>query len=324
MRLLERSSFLRTLAEYATEASHGDGRLVLVSGESGMGKTALLEAFQREQPGTRWLWGACDGLFTPRPLGPLFDIGAQLDGDYYGQDGNDEKAGELAALCRQGAARDRLFAALLTELDTHTPFSIVVIEDVHWADEATIDLLSFVGRRLARRPALILVTYRDDELGEDHPLRRALGDLATQRTTRRMRLAPLSEDAVRTLAAGRDVDVTELHRITGGNPFYVTEILDAGWPSIPPTVRDAVGARLARLTPTPGPRRKPPPLWAPGWTFDSRPRCSPIPTRRLPSASRRDFSCQMATDCVSGTNWCGWRWKPGSRHTARPSCMPSS
>jgi DNA-binding CsgD family transcriptional regulator/tetratricopeptide (TPR) repeat protein len=239
MQLLERTSFLRTLAEYAAEASRGDGRLVLVSGESGLGKTALLDAFQREQPEPRWLWGACDGLFTPRPLGPLFDIGAQADG----------AAGELAGLCRRGAERDRLFDALLAELDAPAPLTIVVIEDVHWADEATIDLLSFVGRRLARRAALILVTYRDDELGDDHPLRRALGDLATQRTTRRMRLVPLSQDALRTLAGGREVNIAELHRITGGNPFYVSEILDAGWPSIPPTVRDAVGARMARLTP---------------------------------------------------------------------------
>jgi len=239
MQLLERTYFLRTLADYAAEARHGDGRLVLVSGESGIGKTALLEAFHDEQPGTRWLWGACDGLFTPRPLGPLFDIGAQLD----------VEGGPLAVLCRQGAARDQMFSALLTELDTHTRFTVVAIEDLHWADEATIDLLTFVGRRLARRAALIIVTYRDDELAEDHLLHIALGDLATQRTTRRMRLAPLSEDALRTLAAGRAVDVAELHRITGGNPFYVREILDAGWPSIPPTVRDAVGARLARLTP---------------------------------------------------------------------------
>jgi DNA-binding CsgD family transcriptional regulator/tetratricopeptide (TPR) repeat protein len=234
--LLERTPFLSTLAEYAREARGGDGRLVLVSGESGIGKTALLEAFRLEQAGARWLWGACDGLFTPRPLGPLFDIGAQLDG-------------ELGALCRQDAGRDRLFAALLAELDYGDPFPIVVMEDVHWADEATIDLISFVGRRLARRRALLLVSYRDNELGVDHPLRRTLGDLATQRTTRRMLLAPLSEQAVRTLAGGREVDASELHRITGGNPFYVSEILDAGWPSVPPTVRDAVGARLARLTP---------------------------------------------------------------------------
>lgn len=140
MQLLERTPFLGTLDEYAAEAGGGDGRLVLVSGESGMGKTALLEAFQHGQPEARWLWGACDGLFTPRPLGPLFDIGAQLDGE----------ARELTELCRQDAPRDKLFAALLAELDTHNGLTIVVIEDVHWADEATIDLLSFVGRRLAR------------------------------------------------------------------------------------------------------------------------------------------------------------------------------
>jgi len=102
MDLLERASFLETLGEYAAEAHGGDGRLVLVSGESGIGKTALLEAFQQRSHGARWLWGACDGLLTPRPLGPSFDIGPQA-------------GGELAELCRQGAPRDRLFAAFLGE-----------------------------------------------------------------------------------------------------------------------------------------------------------------------------------------------------------------
>jgi DNA-binding CsgD family transcriptional regulator len=233
MELLERDSFLRTLAEYAGEARQGDGRLVLVSGESGIGKTVLLEAFQRRLTGARWLWGACDGLLTPRPLGPVFDIGSQL-------------GGELADLCHRGAERDRLFAAFLAELDTPAAFTVAVMEDVHWADEATIDLLSFLGRRLGRIKALLLVTYRDDELGGDHPLRMVLGDLATQRATRRMKLPPLSEDAVRALVGQRDVDAAELFRITGGNPFYASEIIDAGWPSVPATVRDAVGARLAR------------------------------------------------------------------------------
>ena len=233
MELLERASFLQTLAEYAGEARRGNGRLVLVSGESGMGKTVLLEAFQRSIKGTRWLWGACDGLLTPRPLGPLFDIGAQADG-------------ELADLCRRGAPRDRLFAAFLAEIDSPAALSVAVIEDVHWADEATIDLLSFAGRRLGRMRALLLATYRDDELGDDHPLRVVLGDLATQRATRRMRLPPLSQEAVRALVGQREVDAAELYRVTGGNPFYVSEIVEAGWPSVPPTVRDAVGARLAR------------------------------------------------------------------------------
>ena len=235
MRLLERKGFLQTLAEYAAEARQGDGRLVLVSGESGIGKTALVEEFQHQLKGARWLWGACDGLLTPRPLGPVFDVGAQT-------------SGQLAQLCGQGASRDQLFAAFQAEIDSPGALTVAVIEDVHWADEATVDLLSFLGRRLGRMSTLLLVTYRDDELGDDHPLRVVLGDLATQRATRRMRVPPLSEAAVRALA-GRDVDGGELYRITGGNPFYVSEILEAGWPSVPPTVRDAVGARLARSGP---------------------------------------------------------------------------
>ena len=235
MELLERTSFLDTLAEYAAEARRGDGRLVLVSGESGMGKTVLLEAFQQRLPGARWLWGGCDGLLTPRPLGPLFDIGAQLGGGF-------------ADLCDGGAPRDRLFTGFLAELGPPAAFTVAVIEDVHWADEATIDLLSFLGRRLGRVPALLLATYRDDEVTGDHPMRMVLGDLATQRATRRMKLPPLTVEAVRELVGDRDVDAAELRRITGGNPFYVSEMLDAGWPSVPPTVRDAVGARLVRAS----------------------------------------------------------------------------
>ena len=100
MELLERAAFLQTLAEYAGEAERGNGRLVLVSGESGMGKTVLLEEFQHQLPDARWLWGGCDGLLTPRPLGPLFDIATQLDGGF-------------AALCRDGAPRERLFSGFL-------------------------------------------------------------------------------------------------------------------------------------------------------------------------------------------------------------------
>jgi DNA-binding CsgD family transcriptional regulator/tetratricopeptide (TPR) repeat protein len=232
MELLERSSFLEALAGYAAEARDGSGRLVLISGESGIGKTALVEAFEAQLDGARWLWGACDGLLTPRPLGPLFDIAAQA-------------GGQLAGLCAQGAGPDRLFGAFLAELDLPRGLTVAVIEDVHWADEATIDLLRFAGRRLGRMKAMILVTYRDNELSDD-PLRLLLGDLATHRATRRMGLPPLSEEAVRALVGQRDVDAAELCRVTCGNPFLVCEAIEAGWPVIPPTVRDVVGARLAR------------------------------------------------------------------------------
>jgi DNA-binding CsgD family transcriptional regulator len=236
MQLLERGSFLHTLDEYAADARTGHGRLVLVSGESGMGKTALLEEFERRSAGTRWLWGACDGLLTPRPLGPLFDIAGQA-------------GGELAELCRDGATRDQLFSAFIAEIGSPAQVTVAVIEDVHWADEATLDLLTFAGRRLGRTRGLLLATCRDDEMADDHPLRIVLGDMATQRAARRLRLPPLSQDAVRELAGERDVDAAELYRVTGGNPFYVSEIVAAGWPSVPATVRDVVAARLARLSP---------------------------------------------------------------------------
>jgi hypothetical protein len=190
---------------------------------------------------------------TPRPLGPLFDVGPQA-------------SGELAELCRQGAPRDRLFAAFLGELSQPGGFTVVALEDLHWADEATIDLLSFVGRRLGRMPALLLATYRDNELGEDHPLRVVLGDLATQGAARRMRLPPLSEGAVRALAGQRGVDAAELYRVTGGNPFYVREILEAGWPSVPRRSATPSGPGWHGAVRLPGGRSSPRRLPGHGWT----------------------------------------------------------
>ncbi len=184
MELVERESALAELAGLARRAQAGEGGLVLVAGEAGVGKTALLERLARDLPDARWSWGACDGLFTPRPLGPLFDLAAQL-------------GGPLAELCRAGAGREELFGALLRQVSEPGTLDVVVIEDVHWADEATIDLLRFLGRRLKAAPALLIASYRDDGLAADHRLRIALGDLAALRSTSRVRLAPLSAAGVR-------------------------------------------------------------------------------------------------------------------------------
>ena len=162
MQLLERGASLAALAEYAHEARFGDGRLVLVAGEAGIGKSALVEQLRNDLPDARWLWGACDGLFTPRPLGPLLDIAGQADG-------------ELDELCRAGAAREDLFRALLRQISEPGTLNAVVIEDVHWADEATVDLLQFLGRRLRNAPALLIATYRGEDVAAEDPLRAALG-----------------------------------------------------------------------------------------------------------------------------------------------------
>ena len=232
--LLERESSLALLNEHAAQAAGGEGRLVLLSGEAGVGKSALVERLCQDLPDARWSWGVCDGLFTPRPLGPLFDLAAQL-------------GGALLERCRAGAGREDLFRTLLLEVSGPGVLDVVVVEDVHWADEATLDLLRYLSRRLRGAGVLLIATYRDDGLAAADPLRVTLGDLGSQRCTRRIGLVPLSTEAVRTLAGGSGLAAPELYRLTGGNPFYVTEVLRAGMDQVPPSARDAVLARAARL-----------------------------------------------------------------------------
>src|SRR5260370_16757909 len=179
MVVLERESYLAALYDYAGEARRGDGWLVLVSGRGGIGKSALVEQLAADLPEARWSWGGCDGMFTPRPLGPLFDLATQL-------------RCELGDLCRARAPRDELFTALLRQVSEPRRLNVLVVEDVHWADEATIDLLRFLGRRIRFAPALLIVTYRDEGLSASDPLRQAPADLPNHPSTRRIALPPLS------------------------------------------------------------------------------------------------------------------------------------
>jgi len=235
MRLIERESQLAALHQYAREASQGQGRLVLISGEAGVGKSVLLEEFAERLSEARWLWAGCDGLFTPAALGPLLDIANQIDG-------------ELLRLCRDEAKRDQLYGALLRQLGDLQTLTVIAIEDVHWADEATLDLLSYLGRRIQHLRVLLLVTYREEALVANDPLRLTLGGLASQRATRRLSLPTLSTAGVATLAQGTNIDAAELHRLTAGNPFFVTEVLQAGSDALPASVRDAVLARTRTLS----------------------------------------------------------------------------
>jgi DNA-binding CsgD family transcriptional regulator/tetratricopeptide (TPR) repeat protein len=235
MRLLERDPVLASLRQYAHEAGHGEGRLVLIAGEAGVGKSVLVEQFQRDLPDARWSWGACDGLSTPRPLAPLFDLARDL-------------GGALEDLCRGRPERDELFAALLGQVTGDDRLDVIVIEDIHWADDATLDLMRFLTRRIRTASVLVIATYRDDSLAPSSPLRLALGDLAARRWTRRLELPPLSVEAVRTMAAGTDLDVGQLYQLAGGNPFYVTEMLEAGTHGVPLSARDAILSRTGRLS----------------------------------------------------------------------------
>jgi len=230
--LLERGGQLSALTDYADDARAGHGRLALVSGEAGIGKSLLVSTFEHSA-GLRALHGACDGLFTPRALGPLFDVAS-------------EAGGTLLEACRAGRPREELFSALLDTLAQQP--TLLVLEDLHWADEATLDLVRHVGRRLTDRPVLVLATYRDDGLSARDPLRVVLGELSSQPTTRRIDLAPLSQTAVHDLASSAAMSGDELFRLTGGNPFFVAEVLRGGLSTIPPSARDAVLARTTRLS----------------------------------------------------------------------------
>lgn len=209
--LLEREDLLTRL-----EKLRGDGgRLVFVGGEAGVGKTSLVRTFADAAGGA--LRGSCENLAAPTPLGPFLDVGLEA---------GDPRSIATSLLGRGG---------------------VLVLEDVHWADGASLDVLRVLGRRVDGSEALVVATYRDDEVTGDHPLRVVLGELASAPGVVRLTVPRLSLAAVRELASPLGADAEALHELTLGNAFYVTEVLAAGTAQLPPTVRDAVLARVALL-----------------------------------------------------------------------------
>jgi len=231
--LIEREDFLASLEGLLGEAQGGSGRLVFLGGEAGVGKTTLAAALIDAADAQVVRRGCCDNVTMAEVLGPLVDalpeVAEMLDGE-------------------AGVSRLRLFRHVRDILSE--PPTLLVLEDVHWADEATLEVLRFVGRRLGGTRLMILATFRSEEVGSDHPLTVVLGDLAALPGVIRMQLPALTLTGVRQLLdrTGSALDAGEVYQRTGGNPFYVTEVLAAGSERVPATVRDAVLARVSRLS----------------------------------------------------------------------------
>jgi ATP/maltotriose-dependent transcriptional regulator MalT len=236
MELLERDRHLDQLDEHWQRAAAGHGHVIVVGGEAGVGKTALVDEFCRRTAETAAvLRMSCDALSTPSPLGPVRDLAPAL-------------GLAIDPLAHDPDARDQLYRAVLGAVAARPGPTVIVGEDAHWADGASLELLRFLGRRIGAIPALVVVTYRDDEIGADHPLRLLLGDLATAPTMSRISVPPLSSAAVQRMAAGSGRDAGALHRLTGGNPFFLTEVLASEGQAVPGSVWDAILARAARLS----------------------------------------------------------------------------
>jgi DNA-binding CsgD family transcriptional regulator/tetratricopeptide (TPR) repeat protein len=235
MMLLERERELALLNERLDRARAGHGSMVLISGEAGIGKSALARSIDGMLgDGQHLLIGSCDPLTTPAAHGPLHDLSLDLGSD-------------IAALLEQGASASRLLPAVLTALRS-MPGAVLLFEDLHWADEGTLDLLRFLSRRIDSLPVLLIATMRDDEPGQQPGLRLFLGDLARAPAYRRVALAPLSAEAVGSLVGDRPFSAAALHRRTGGNPFFVSEVLSTE-AELPASVSDAILGRLSRLDP---------------------------------------------------------------------------
>ena len=235
--LVEREQPVQELLDLAKSASNGRGAIALVGGEAGIGKTSVLEEMRlRASADCTVVWGGCDALFTPRALGPIHDMAQSL-------------GHEVIQLLADGGQSARLFAAVLRHIESSREPTVLVFEDVHWADHATLDFLKYIGRRVSMLRALLVMSFRDDEISSDHPLTQVLGELPSS-CTHRIKLPPLTMDGVYALGASLGQVDDGIYQITGGNPFFVTELLACREDfneSVPASIKDAVGSRLNRL-----------------------------------------------------------------------------
>ena len=230
--LFERDSEVGSLESALEETSEG-GKVVLVRGEAGVGKSALIRQFLASNAGIHAHVGYCDDLLTAQPLGPFWDVAR-----------DEPKLGPyLEASDRRGIMET--VQDLMSQ--TLRP-TVLVIEDTQWIDEASLDVIRHLGRRIDTVNGLLILTYRDEEVDFSHPLRGVIGSVAPDSVVR-MTLEPLSIEAVGDMVGNIDVDLDRLIDLTGGNPLLVKELAAAGTDGVPESIQAAVLGRAARLRP---------------------------------------------------------------------------
>jgi len=229
--LLEREDARGRLEAAMAAARRGRGRIVALEGEAGIGKTSLILAFAEARRGdARVHLGGCEHLATPEPMGPLRDVARGSQGRF-----SVSPTGQLAT-----------FEGLLRLLTGGKGPALLALEDIHWADDATLDALRWLGRRIRDAPVLVLVSFRNDEPASRDRLASLWADMPRD-ARERIELLPLSRAAVAQLAERAGRPEPDVFGATGGNPFHVTEYLEAGGEGVPRQVQEMTLARAARL-----------------------------------------------------------------------------
>ena len=272
--LVGRDRELGRAAELVRAVAGGAGTVAVVAGETGVGKTRLVNAVRElaEREGVAMAGGGCLEPFATQPYAPIAELLRDL---LRGRDATDARAlvasvepwllrllPELTGAAEDGAAVEeheryrvaRGVCALLERCAAQQPM-VVVLEDLHWSDAATVELLPWLARRVRGCAVLVLVTLRSDELGARPDLLATVAELERQRLGERIALAPLEPGEVEAMVRAIAVDaspalVAAVRRRSDGNPLFVEELvrtLGAGSEEVPPTIQEAILRRVARL-----------------------------------------------------------------------------